>query len=571
MHPFTLILTLYSLANMKGFFQKAKAELRDISQQRAGFPGSSTPPSHRPHDTGYPQLSTHSPPHPSHSPPHAGHQASNAIRDPTPLDIIRYRYHHGTNLGSVYVIERWLQPSRFPDGAEGSSELAAVKAWVDKIGIEATQRKFEDYWASAISEDDIQWLVHTAKCTTIRLPIGYFDLPGSRFTKGTPFQPYAQVYNGAWHSIRTLIARLRTHSIGVLIDFHALPGGANGQEHSGTNSGHAELWNSAPNRALGVECCKFVARDAQTGSDIAGIQLVNEAEWDSPGMYEWYDECIAAISAIDPTIPVIISDGWNLHKAIDYSMRKNSVYAHHPTAPVVVDTHYYWAFTDDDKRKSPQEITREAASKLHDLDGKEGSVIDRGATQVIVGEYSCVLTEDSWAKRGDASKEDCVRQFGQAQSRRYQERAGGSFFWTWKMDWMPGGEWGFTAQSDAGNIVPPSHAVLSQQDRVNLLQKAIHEREGHKRNALEQHIAYWSRADPGGKYEHEKYEHGWIVGYQDAFAFLEGRGTQGDRIGMLELWILKRLKESGYRGGFTWLFEQGLRKGVQDLYAAIGL
>jgi aryl-phospho-beta-D-glucosidase BglC (GH1 family) len=555
MRPFTILLTLASLATMKGFFQKTKAELQGITQQldsHAKYPGSQISSQHRE------SLD-------------AGHQTHYNIRDPTPLEIMRYRYHHGTNLGSVYVIERWLQSSRFPHGAEGSSELAAVKAWVDKIGMDATQRKYEDYWNTAITDNDIKWLVNKAKCTTIRLPIGYFDLPGPRFTHGTPFEPYAQVYDAAWYSIRKLIARLREHSIGVLIDLHALPGGANNQEHSGTNSGRAELWKSDFNRALGVACCEFIARDAHTGSEIIGIQLANEAEWDAPGMYEWYDQCIAAISAVDPTIPIIISDGWNLNKSIEYSLGKNTVDAQKPTAPIVIDTHYYWAFTDADKKKTPQEVTSEVSTKLSELNGKEGSVIDRGAVQVIVGEYSCVLTEDSWARCNGKSREECVANFGRAQSKRWQDRAGGSFFWTWKMDWMPGGEWGLVAQSDAGNILPPKHAALSQQDRITRLQKAIKERDARLHGAREAHVTYWRRADPKGNYEHEKYEHGWKVGYQDAFAFLEGRATQGDRIGMLELWVLKRLKESGYRGGLTWQFEHGLRRGIQDFYSAVEL
>jgi aryl-phospho-beta-D-glucosidase BglC (GH1 family) len=555
MRTSSLFLTLCSLASMKGVFQKAKAELRGTVQQlESPFPGSLAQPWHESNHCSV-----------------KGHQGPNNIREATPLEIMRYRYHHGTNLGSIYVIERWLQPSRFPDGAEGSSELAAVKAWVKQIGMVATQRKFEDHWASAVSEEDIRWLVNKAKCTTIRLPIGYFDLPGPSFVKGTPFEPYAQVYNGAWQSIRTLIARLRMHSIGVLLDLHALPGGANDQEHSGTNSGRAEFWTSSSNRALGVHCCEFLARDAQTGSEIVGIQLANEAEWDAPGMYEWYDQCITAISAIDPTIPVIISDGWNLSKAIDYSLHRNSIYAQEPRVPVVIDTHFYWAFTDEDRQKSPQEITAEVPTTLQLLDEREGSIIDRGMAQVIVGEYSCVLTEDSWAKCNGTSKEECVAKFGHAQSKQWQERAGGSFFWTYKMDWMPGGEWGFVAQSEAKNVVPPKHATLSQQDRTVLLEKALREKDRRVHKALQQHISYWTRVDPGGRYEHEKYEHGWQVGYQDAFTFLEGRATQGDRIGMLEMWVLKRLKDSGYRGGFTWLFEQGLRRGVQDFYATVGL
>lgn len=536
---------------MKGFLQKAKAEWKDFSQ-RDSRPG---PDQHQ--QFGSPSQC-----------PSTGPQG---ISEPTPLDILRYRYHHGTNLGSVYVIERWLQPSRFPADAEGSSEFAAVKAWVDKEGIDGAKQKFEEHWSSIVTDEAIGWLVNEAKCTTIRLPIGYYDLPGHEFTRGTPFEPYAQVYCDAWSSICTLINRLRQRSIGVLLDFHALPGGANAQEHSGTNSGRAEFWDSEFNRALGTSCVQFVAHQARAGLDIAGIQLVNEAEWESHRMYEWYDEVIAAVSSIDPSIPIVISDGWNLDKAIEYSLRTNSIYAEHPKTPVVIDTHFYWAFTDSDKQKSPQQIVEEANTKLNQLDSKEGSVTDRGAVQTIIGEYSCVLTEDSWAKCGAVPKEELVKQFGQAQSRRYQQRAGGSYFWTWKMDWMPGGEWGFKAQTNAKNIIPPHHATLTADEKTKSLDKARSERDHRKQQAFEQHVNYWKQVDPNGTYEHEKYEYGWHVGYSDAMAFLEGRGTQGDRIGMLELWVLKRLRESGYRGGFTWLFEQGFRKGVSDFYKAAGI
>jgi aryl-phospho-beta-D-glucosidase BglC (GH1 family) len=532
---------------MKSLFQKARAEVKGAVQRN-----------HQPQS------------HPNQPPaPMANQPAS--IQTPSALDILRYRYHHGTNLGSVYVMERWLQSSRFPEGAEGSSELALVKAWVDRVGIDETRNIFEGCWAQAVTDDDLNWLADKAKCTTIRLPIGYYDLPGPEFTNNTPYEPYAQVYIRAWESIRNLINRLRTRGISVLFDLHALPGGANAQEHSGTNSGRADFWSSEENRSKGTQCARFIAQEARSGMEIAGIQLVNEAEWDSERMYEWYDEAVAAVSAIDPSIPIIISDGWNLGKAIDYSLRKNSVYIDQPTCPVVIDTHYYWAFTDEDKQKSPQEIINEVPSKLTQLDEKDGSVIDRGAVQTIVGEYSCVLTEDSWAKRGDAAKEELTTQFGQMQSRRYQHRAGGSFFWTWKMDWMPGGEWGFQAQTDAGNIVPPKHALLSAQDRPALLERARQEQDRRLQEAMQQHVGYWSGVDPNGTYEHDKYEFGWKVGYQDALAFFEGRGTPGDRIGMLELWVLKRIRESGYRGGFTWLFEQGVRKGIQDFYAAVGI
>jgi hypothetical protein len=76
-----------------------------------------------------------------------------AIQDPSALDILRYRYHHATNLGSVYVLERWLSPSRFPHETSGSSELEAVKSWVAKLGAEQTKQMFETAWANAVTDE----------------------------------------------------------------------------------------------------------------------------------------------------------------------------------------------------------------------------------------------------------------------------------------------------------------------------------------------------------------------------------------------------------------------------------
>src|ERR1700761_6708453 len=74
-------------------------------------------------------------------------------------DIFRYRYHHGTNLGSIYVLEKWLSGHMFERASEGqSSELEGVKASVNAIGIDATRQKWERHWAEAISDQDWDWL-----------------------------------------------------------------------------------------------------------------------------------------------------------------------------------------------------------------------------------------------------------------------------------------------------------------------------------------------------------------------------------------------------------------------------
>lgn len=89
-----------------------------------------------------------------------------SVSDPTKDDIFRYRYHHGANLGSIYVLEKWLSGSMFPSnaGPGQSSELEACKLWVSQIGMDAAQAKFESYWANAITDDDLKWLTTIAKC-----------------------------------------------------------------------------------------------------------------------------------------------------------------------------------------------------------------------------------------------------------------------------------------------------------------------------------------------------------------------------------------------------------------------
>lgn len=89
-------------------------------------------------------------------------KTASTTRPPTPLDIIRYRYHYGVNLGSVYVLEKWLFNSAYPPTCsdQQTSELEAVKAWVNSIGLEATRVKFQARWTDMISDIDWDWLVN---------------------------------------------------------------------------------------------------------------------------------------------------------------------------------------------------------------------------------------------------------------------------------------------------------------------------------------------------------------------------------------------------------------------------
>ena len=66
------------------------------------------------------------------------------------------------------------------------------------------------------------------------------------------------------------------------------------------------------NLALATKCLAYMAQEIRNTplEGVIGLQVCNEAEYNAPGMYAWYDSVIAQISSIDPSIPLYISDGW---------------------------------------------------------------------------------------------------------------------------------------------------------------------------------------------------------------------------------------------------------------------
>lgn len=472
------------------------------------------------------------------------------LTPPTDLEVIRYRYHWGCNLGSVFVLERWLSPSAFQDAPpnHGKSELAAVTLSVQKNGIASTRKLFEKRWDTALDEKRLSRLKH-AHCNAIRLPVGYFTL-GPNFCQGTAFEPYGEVYINAWAAVKKTVKRLWTVGIGTLVDFHALPSGANSHDHSGTDSEKADLWKNSAHRNLATACLKFIASEVSKMEGVIGLQIVNEADYHALGLFEWYEATIKSISSIDSTLPVYISDAWDLNTAIKWSQRFD-LQNRDDTCPVCIDTHYYACFSDQDKAMSPQELITKVPEQLSALDGKDGNVVERGAAQVIVGEYSCVFDGESWSKSGCAGEQSdegkrLLRDFGRAQSLRWQQRAGGSYFWTVPLEW-PGGAWGFLEQVDTKNLSLPPHLPVGARNEA--VEKAEKQRD--------------IDLDRGLQGAHFEYRAGWKLGWNDAKAFF----LSGGHIGMLDLWVRKRLLD---RGGtkidvrLARQFEKGLRQSIAD-------
>jgi len=90
-------------------------------------------------------------------------KSETGIKLPSEDEILRFRYHHGVDCGSLFVLEKWLTPSMYAQGAN-SSELAAVTAAISHGGVASAQKQLEAHWANMLTDSDLDWLANTAHC-----------------------------------------------------------------------------------------------------------------------------------------------------------------------------------------------------------------------------------------------------------------------------------------------------------------------------------------------------------------------------------------------------------------------
>lgn len=93
--------------------------------------------------------------------------------------MIKYRQQHGVNLGSWFVLERWITPTPFAGAAApGQSDLDVAK------GSDAKAR-LEQHWSTWITDDDWKWIKDHGY-NSVRLPV-------SRFRSTELYQLYASI------------------------------------------------------------------------------------------------------------------------------------------------------------------------------------------------------------------------------------------------------------------------------------------------------------------------------------------------------------------------------------------
>lgn len=465
--------------------------------------------------------------------------------------IYQSRNNYGVNIGSCFINEKWIFDEVFEDGAE--VELQAAEKSVKKNGKEGAQKKFESHWTQFLSDDDWNWMKDHG-VTSIRVPIGYWEIGGGKFAKNTKFSNYTWLYANAWSIFKShFIEPAANHDISVVVDVHGVPGGANGADHSGEkNGGSADFWSDFSAQLQMQDAYKFIAEDLKNYDNIAAIQVVNEAEYsqDAKRQKEFYSAAINLIREADDQIPIVISDGWFPQQWAEWVQDTQHKVGY---IGVVVDHHVYRCFSDDDRKKLPQQI-------ISDLEGDVlTNLKDNGkGVDYMVGEYSCVIDGQSWDRDGANDKRDqLVIDYGRKQVETISQRATfGSFFWTYKFQSGNGGEWDFKTMNDKGAISSPVHFDGDGPDD-NKFNEVFE-------NSYKTHVDYWNNTDSKEKFEHERYEDGFKAAWADAKEFYKFNHSV---LGRREAFKLVRLEEHRAAKGdlkHLWEFETGYDAGLNE-------
>ncbi|EPY53931.1 glucan 1,3-beta-glucosidase Exg3 [Schizosaccharomyces cryophilus OY26] len=439
-------------------------------------------------------------------------------------DVYIYRKQFGVNLGAWFCQERWINDSLFE--GPGDSEFDAVQSVVQKHGIDGARGLFENHWRTWISTNDFSNLQQLG-VNTVRIPIGYWTLGQSQFLQGTPFQQYAGVYQNSLNILCEKIRDASTKSIGVLVDFHGVYGQANGGSHSGTSSGKVEFFSNSQNQQRMVSALQYAVSVLRNLENLVGIEVINEPEWGQYNVLNSYYQ--NARKVIPSYLPTYIGDGWDKDHWVNW------VNEHENDGFYVVDHHSYFCFGGDLMNQSPKTIT----SKLNS--GEEYGKTK--LSNLIVGEWSCVLTEESWQQT--KLHQYRRKQFGKAQVSQYLNNTGGCDFWTYKFLHGKGGDWDFRVENEDKIVQYPKHLPKASGSMPCKLSKR-------RKQNYSGHCYYWDHLHPDGQYQHELYLQGWNQAWSDHVNFLK----HGALIGFPRGWTIKRMSE--IQSQSAWEYRDGM-------------
>ncbi|KAF8074494.1 glycoside hydrolase superfamily [Lyophyllum atratum] len=480
--------------------------------------------------------------------------------------LYQYRKQRGVNLGSWFVLERWITDNPYHSAASpAQSDLDVARGSNARETLEA-------HWDNWIVEGDWAWIAERGM-SAVRIPIGYYHLCGvdPSVLHGTQFRDFESVFSGAWVRILRAIETANRYGLGVLIDLHAAPGKQNSDSHAGTSE-PAKFFSDKRSRkhTIDVLCILLKALTSHAQShdppltNIIGIELLNEPHPSSDSdLRGWYASAIEALRDISPTMPLYLGECWRTDQ---YTSFVEKLPPSLTQSPIVLDHHLYRCFTSDDNKTPAPEHTRQLSDpSCHTPQtlARASEKLGRKGGGLIVGEWSGALNPGSLT---GAPEEQGA--YVRAQLGLYEKFCAGWFFWTYKKQW--GGDTGWSLRDAVGAGVFPDRVGLRKKGEVRKdKERRVKARDEEKEKALdadywktEEHTRFWAQYP--GKYEHWRFGDGFVKGWDAGYVFIDsspsndpyGRVTE---LGFKGAWARQTTQDHGK--GY-WEYEHGFVQGV---------
>ncbi|KAJ7272646.1 glycoside hydrolase family 5 protein [Mycena haematopus] len=488
-----------------------------------------------------------------------------APQDNFESSMYRFRKQRGVNLGSWFVLERWITDAPFRYAAPpAQSDLDVAQGQNARSVLEA-------HYDSWISQSDWTWISDRG-LNTVRIPIGYYHLCGAdrSVLSGTDFESFYDVFSGVWVRLIQAIETAREFGLGVLLDLHAAPGKQNSDAHAGTSKSPM-FFSDRRHRMHTIHVLRTLVTHLHAHVpplvNIVGIELLNEPHPSADAeLKDWYSTAIKDISVLDPTLPIYLGDCWKTDQYAEY------VKSTPHSSFLVLDHHLYRCFSSSDI-STPASAHARALIESADtprMFARVAEMLDSAGAGFVVGEWSGALNPGSLTGSPDDTKN-----YVAAQLQLYEAHCSGNFFWTYKKAGRhqdPG--WCLRDAVDGG-VFPPRLGLFASRSSEGDHERQAQTRDSLKNKALGEHTAYWSKYP--GKYRHERFAEGFAVGWDDAYTFFAA-SSRLDRaiseLGFVGAWAKTRTSNNSsfweFRRYFPCtlhrltilLLEHGFRQGV---------
>ncbi|KAJ6605816.1 glycoside hydrolase family 5 protein [Mycena sp. CBHHK59/15] len=465
--------------------------------------------------------------------------------------IYRFRKQRGVNLGSWFVLERWITDAPFRyAAAPAQSDLDVARGQHAKETLEA-------HYDSWITESDWSWICDRG-LNTVRIPIGYYHLCGAdpSVLEGTDFKDLGHVFSGAWLRLINAIETAQRFGLGVLLDLHAAPGKQNNDSHAGTPM-PPTFFSDHRNRTHTIHVLRTLIVHLNNYSppllNIVGIELLNEPQPPSDSVLkDWYSIAIKDLATLDRNLPIYLGDCWRTEQYADYI--KSTPHS----SLLVLDHHLYRCFTSSDISTPAPDHTRsltDESAHTSRMFSRVAEKLSSAGGGLVVGEWSGALNPGSITGAPDE-----VKNYVAAQLSLYEKHCAGYFFWTYKkLGLRPDRGWCLRDAVDGG-IFPSRVGLLATRRADGDRERQVSARDELKEKALGEHTAYWSKYP--GRYQHSRFADGFAVGWDDAYMFFASSSSLDravSELGFVGAWSKNRTED---HGSSFWEFQHGFNQGV---------